>query len=111
MRYGYFLWNNFDDTTKEAWNMRSTRLTVRVVPSLLLAIPEELNNNLIMQSINIEWQAMVNKMRECVVREPKGEELGHKRCFGKEKVVIGSQVFSIISSPNNIIWKEQQQVS
>ena len=90
MRYGYFLWNNFDDTTKEAWNTRATRLNARVVTGLLLAVPEELNNNLITQSINTEWQVMIIKMRQCVVREQKGEKLGYKRFFGKEKVVIGS---------------------
>ena len=44
---------------------------------------------------------MVNNMQQYVVREPKKRELGYQRCFGKEKVVLGAQVFRkfVVSLP------------
>ena len=62
MRYGCSIWNSMDNNIKNAWNMRATRLNNRPVPGLLLEVPQQLNNDLFLRSINLEWQVLVNNM-------------------------------------------------
>ena len=81
--------------------MRATQLNNCPVPGLLLEVPQQLNNDLFLRSINLEWQVLVNNMRRYLMKEPKKRELDYQRQIGKEVVDVGNHLLRtfVVSLP------------
>ena len=80
------------ESIEEVWRTRATRLNARPVPGQFPQAPDDVNNDVILHSINAEWQVLVENLKHCIVRPPKRGDSKMKRSFGKERVKIGSQV-------------------
>ena len=93
LSYASRIWSvELPESIKEAWRARATRLNARPVPGKFLKVPDDVNNNIILHSINAEWQVLVENLKRCIVRPPKRGNSIMTRSFGKERVKIGSQV-------------------
>ena len=90
-------WSQLSESIQEAWSTRATRLNSRPVPGLFLQVPDDINNNILLQSINSEWEVLVANLKRCIVRPPRRRDSILKRCFGKEVVKIGAQVLRVLN--------------
>ena len=61
-------WSQLSESIQEAWSTRATRLNSRPVPGLFLQVPDDINNNILLQSINSEWEVLVANLKHCIVQ-------------------------------------------
>ena len=92
---------------KEAWCKRATRLNRRHVPGKFLWVPHHIDDDVVLHSINAEWEVLVQNSKRCIVHPPKRGESMMAHSFGKEWVKIGAQVlwtFAVSVTPQAVLF-------
>ena len=105
MKLGCYYWrNNVPPQVKEAWTRRAEYLNSREVPGKFVTVPAEIGggglstNDFLMEALTVEWSKLLAVLRSSVVTnqrrvQKRGGNSLSIICFGKERVVVGSQTY------------------
>lgn len=86
-------WMNLDDDYKDAWRQRADRVNKLPIIGSFPSLPSSVNDTEILKSLNMEFKNMLSMGRNAISSKPRVEYSNKTKQFGKEKVVLGSQLF------------------
>ena len=80
---------------KEAWGKRARKLNKLPVPGRVTVLPREIEEyqiqDLLTVTITDEWQRSTKILHNALRKDPPAGQAMQTLCFGKEKVLLGTQ--------------------
>jgi len=108
MRLACNLWSfHFNNNIKEAWKTRARKLNRHCVPGNFCEVPPLLlgHNNTalegnVMKLLTLEWKHICGILHQSIMFKPKSTDSTLKYYFGRERVVVATQVYKTMFYPS-----------